>query len=381
MEQHLLTRIANVLLRYSDTDLDIIFRNTRFDCPVLDDIEKRQLQGKRPFLRQLELKRLISERLNGSFENWDVNEWIVHNWGGITRFNIADHNRITGFRDHINAGLVTNNEFKRISSLSKIASFVNPAEYFIYDSRVAFALDGILLEVKRNNPELDIHFFPLPSAIGGRDKTMKRYISNLYPEAHFLTPADVYSEYNALILSLAKNEKLKKNLPPSWVEMLLFHLGRTGGEIENSLPDYSAVKLTVKAENNKTVTPLKKGKNKRLDSFTKINRLEEGEKVLSRKGRTLCGYKITEDKRDLYVFVGEDAKKCYCEIISSNGEYSEREIEIIESYHVFHHHPTRTQQPYYIREYDVSEKSAARYLMENIKEKIVIKCQIKKESI
>ena len=93
MEQHLLTRIANVLLRYSDTDLDISFRKTRFDCPVLDDIERRQLQGNRPFLRQLELKRLISERLNGNFENWDVNEWIVHNWGGIPRFNIADHNR------------------------------------------------------------------------------------------------------------------------------------------------------------------------------------------------------------------------------------------------------------------------------------------------
>ena len=358
------------MLRYSDTDLDISFRNTRFDCPVLSDLEKRQLQDMRPFSRQLELKRLISEKLNGSFENWDVDEWIVHRWGGIPKFDITNHNRITDFRDHINAGLVTNNEFKRISSLSKIASFVNPADYFIYDSRVAFALDGILLEVWRDNPKLEMHFFPLPSAIGGRDKMMRCYISNVYPMAHFLSPAEVYSKYNELILMLGQNEKLKKNLLPSWVEMLLFHLGRTGGEIENSLPNYSAVKRTVEAKKHKKVTQLKTGKNKSPDSFNEVSRLVEGEKVLNRTGRTLCGYKITEEKRDLYVFIGEDAKKCYCEIISSNGKYSEKEIEVIESYH-FEHHMPRTQRAYYICTFDVSDKYKAQSLMESIKEKIL----------
>ena len=51
----------------------------------------------------------------------------------------------------------------------------------------------------------------------------------------------------------------------------------------------------------------------------RIEPVTEGQKFHNRTGNTLSGYKITIGTRDLYIYVSEDSRKCYCEVISSDG--------------------------------------------------------------
>lgn len=102
--------------------------------------------------KNLLLKEMLSEYLEGSYENQAVNFWIIKNWGGI-RFKDNDgyQKRITkmgGLLNKYEKGKLTNEDdeiiIERISSLSKVASFVKPQNYFIYDSRAVFSLNWLL---------------------------------------------------------------------------------------------------------------------------------------------------------------------------------------------------------------------------------------------
>ena len=237
-------------------------------------------------------------------------------------------------------GQITKAEFDRISSLSKIASFVYRDRFFIYDSRVAFSLDGFLLKMKQENPKLNIKFFPLPSAQGGRnkmrrDEMMRRIIRQLYPDAIYLTKEETYAEYNSLILNLSKEKELKKQLPPCWIEMLLFALGKTDGIVEH-LFDFSPIKAEVKDElkrriNGKSKTK-KDSKRNQITEAAKVVPITPGA-VLRSKRNVLFGYVITFEEKNYYLFVGEIPSYHYLELLTekSKGRIEEcsllRELE------------------------------------------------------
>ena len=101
----------------------------------------------------------------------------------------------------------------------------------------------------------------------------------------------------------------------------------------------------------------------------RIEPLTEGQKFLRRTGHTLSGYKITIGNRKLYIFTGENSRKCYCEVISSNGFYSDAEKKIMSDNGLeFNSRPQKDIDKYYICRFKVTDTFSAKDLTERIKE-------------
>ena len=331
MDKVIIKGLVKQLKPFVSYNLNESFTKVRYDCPGITQEEQSRLVSLDAFPGQLELKIVVGNLLNGSFTNWEVNEWIVHQWGGIRAFDVSKHTRITEFRDHLVNGRLLSSEFQRISSLSKIASFVSSDEYFIYDSRVAFSLDGLLLKIWRDNPNMPIRFFPLPSAQGGRDVMMRRMINNLCPNASYLSIEETYTEYNNLILTLNKKKELNNDLPPCWIEMLLFALGKTDGVIERMF-DFSRIKEEIKARitqqhnNNRTTSTKSGGRKEKQES--KVVTLLSGTKI--RGGRIVqYGYDIQYGSQRYYWFIGNKKTFRYIELLSKKGSESLDKCDII----------------------------------------------------
>ena len=147
----LITYITEQLKKFKDDRvlLDKTFKKTKY---VFDSRESVQ-DGS--FDKQIQLKKSLSGKLNGSFDNEYANKWIVHEWGGIKSFKIDE--RVSNFKKELGKGELNRQSYTIISSLSKIASFVNPKEYFVYDSRVAYSLNVLIMEYnqseEKNNDE------------------------------------------------------------------------------------------------------------------------------------------------------------------------------------------------------------------------------------
>lgn len=122
------------------------------------------------FERELKIKEIIYKKLHEFRSNELVFEkiylWIVKDWGGIS----------TGKNENIRLsineflGQTEKIGFERISSISKICSFMFPDKYVIYDSRVIYSINWILL--LQNAGE---KFFPIPE---GRNSKMKAFDIN-----------------------------------------------------------------------------------------------------------------------------------------------------------------------------------------------------------
>lgn len=267
--------LVDKILEYQDLDLDKTYKRTKYDCHVLlSDDEINSLGNLSPLERQISLKQIVSNKLDGSFENWAADAWIVHTWGGINSFDIDNHARIVRFKDNLNADRTTN--LACISSLSKIASFAKPDDYFVYDSRVAFALNGLIIDYLSHHSDRTVLFYPVPSAQGGRDKRMKRFIKDRFPSVPYITETEAYVRFNALVKTL--NSELKRkglDQSPCYVEMLLFELGKTNGEIERI--------LGLRKEHVINTAPNKSSKHKRSSGVTTLSVYEKG----SNSGKTL----------------------------------------------------------------------------------------------
>lgn len=154
-------------------------------------------------------------------------QWIISKWGGIRLGDVDKlHNLVTDFIN--NKDLGTNKNFDRISSVSKVATFMFPQEYIIYDSRVAFTMNWILLSQGLTNK-----FFPIPE---GRNSKMLNFDVNVIINLMFkgeisvLIPKnEAYNEMNDLITKinykLWNTDEERKNI--YLTEMLLFSIADT----------------------------------------------------------------------------------------------------------------------------------------------------------
>ena len=348
MTSNLINEIANYLKVYLEIDLDQTYCRTKYDFPNLSLVQRENLEKQEPFERQILLKDYVSAILCGSFENWDMDAWIVHEWGGIRNFDITKHQRIIEFRNALTEGLPI--PFTGISSLSKIASFVRPTDCFVYDSRVTFALNGILLDLlgKVDN----IRFFPIPSAQGGRHIAMNQIIAQRVDNPAFYPKQQAYSIYNQLIIKLDKilfpgTDKSQ----PCRVEMLLFELGKTDGVIARKVGIGPKRETTKAKQSNKRPTSVVNG--------TSV--LKEGTVIL---GRTVhSGFKIIREGTIIYLFVGKDKKKTFCEVLSKNGQYK-LDSKLIEN----GFERKGGSNPYYIKRFDIDDIAMAVSFMDIIKE-------------
>jgi hypothetical protein len=120
------------------------------------------------FDREIKLKKIITKKINELKLNNDSNfyvlaNWIVVKWGGI-KSNLSS-NDIDIFLNSERP------EFKRIASKSKVGAFLFPQNHIIYDSRVAYSLNWIILSTQAGS-----HFFQIPS---GRNSKMCSFDINV----------------------------------------------------------------------------------------------------------------------------------------------------------------------------------------------------------
>lgn len=199
-----------------------------------------------PFDKTIKLKKILTPILQDTYKNdrelFDkISLWLIKKWGGIFSGNDEElikliHESIDNFNnnDKIN--------FKRISSKSKVLCFMFPESNIIYDSRVAYALNWILLLESFG----DQKYFPIPESRNSklkafdmktliRVKNIRIYLGNIghinninrRDKAYFIPDNLAYSEMNELLIDV--NKSLWNNFPerkrePFFVQMLLFTL-------------------------------------------------------------------------------------------------------------------------------------------------------------
>ena len=147
--------------------------------------------------------------------------------------------KILKFFDEIKTktGEISKENFHTISSLSKVASFCDIENYAIYDSRVLFSLNWLLLKYGKE----DVHkgvlkFFPMPNGrnriiqdINMRTLIISHFIHRYYSENSSSIINLFYSEHEAYhtyckLLKIISNEIWDDNKKkyPFYIEMLLF---------------------------------------------------------------------------------------------------------------------------------------------------------------
>lgn len=169
----------------------------------------------------------LKENLNPILQN-DLNlknhYWIIQKWGGITSLKQNDRNdeKISKFKKQLSEGKLTKETFNLISSFSKLASFINPNEYAIYDSRAIYSLNWLLFNFS-DEKEL----YPQPS---GRNPKLSQYdLSTIFrlsqKENTYKSHKTAYHEYCKLLKYLSK--EVFNDDKPYKVEMLLFLIAPT----------------------------------------------------------------------------------------------------------------------------------------------------------
>ena len=215
---------------HRNSSLEDRWENYKFpiDCKILKRADLKCLEtSQNSFSKSILLKELISRRSKGSLTNTNLNFWLIKNWGGIKTFqrNEKNERKILAFENQLKNGRLTKDSFSTISSLSKISSFVDPANYVIYDSRVIYSINWLLLTTQTSG----IKFFPMPT---GRNKFIRNYdlktIINLthmnqcvLGGALFYEEEEAYHEFCSIAKTLSE-KVFKKNDKPYLLEMLLF---------------------------------------------------------------------------------------------------------------------------------------------------------------
>lgn len=150
--------------------------------------------------------------------------WLIQVWGGIASFRRNERNDIliSKFIAQLSKGNLTKETFARISSLSKIASFITPNKYSIYDSRAIYALNWLLF----NHTELPL--FPQPP---GRSAELSKYdMQTIFRlskrEFEYVSYKHAYHSYCELLKELT-SKVFEEEAIPYKVEMLLFMIAPT----------------------------------------------------------------------------------------------------------------------------------------------------------
>jgi len=198
------------------------------------------------FEKTVRLKEILTPLLNDSYKNNQtlfnkISLWLVKEWGGIKSG--KDDNLIILIQEAISS--VQNNElisYERISSKSKILEFMFPKTNIIYDSRIAYTLNWILLiKFYREHK-----YFPIPEGKGPkriafdmstliRVKNIRIFLGNLQhrhnvsngDKLFFVSENEAYKKMNDLVCEI--NKLLWDSLPerkeePFYTQMLLFTL-------------------------------------------------------------------------------------------------------------------------------------------------------------
>lgn len=160
-------KIVAYLTRYKNQLPHLYKWNPKLDrlvaMKVLTSCQVNELNQLSPFERELKLKSLIGKELNAARGNndplfKDLCLWIIKDWGGILN---GSQNVIFYY---VNDFLSRKNpKFYRISSTSKVCAYLYPDKNVIYDSRVVYSLNWIILSQTAGR-----FYFPIPESRNSR---------------------------------------------------------------------------------------------------------------------------------------------------------------------------------------------------------------------
>lgn len=195
-----------------------------------------------PFMSNSDKNRYLKENFktvlsSNTFSDEHIHHyyWVIQDWGGIRSYQKSDVNteRIKNFLDEIqNEKLQKKELFNCISSLSKIASFMHPEKFAIYDSRAIYCLNWFLLNHTESH-----ELFPQPS---GRNKEMLKLDMGTIIELSrkkysYCDWKNAYQKYCTLLQALAV-DIYGEGGSPHQIETLLFtSLGEVLSEIRASV--------------------------------------------------------------------------------------------------------------------------------------------------
>ena len=168
-------KIVNHLDKYKK-DLPTLYKwNAKIEKLVdLNTLTKKQvieINSLTAYEKEIQLKNIVGKKLNDTLnsksELFDkLCLWIIKDWGGIKTANDNDTVSL------INEFLYSQKpRFHRIASLSKIGAYLYPDRNVIYDSRVAYSLNWIILSENAGQ-----QFFPIPE---GRNSKMSAFDLNV----------------------------------------------------------------------------------------------------------------------------------------------------------------------------------------------------------
>lgn len=189
--------------------LDSLCETELTECKIKKELEDYKDD---PAKLTLEAKSRVSEflLLSKKQDYLRIAEWIVGKWGKIN--SVPKDDSLTELRETIEAKNDPNKYadvigFDGISSLSKVASFLDCAKYPVYDSRVAFTLNWLIFTERwheKDNGEMK--FFRQPAARNGdMDIHDQETIFNLAYEnfavgnEFYYPPRETYERYCQLL--------------------------------------------------------------------------------------------------------------------------------------------------------------------------------------
>jgi hypothetical protein len=160
------------IIEYLKPLKDIVSKKYNWVNPTCDEVKdlldnhlitKKQynqlIECAEPYSRNIRLKMILNEQMGllSVLKKKELSKWIVKEWGGIKGLKRCPYELATAAEDNIKKQ--QESIFDNIATYSKVLSFQNINKYIIYDSRVAYSLNWILL--KENATE---KFFPIPSS-------------------------------------------------------------------------------------------------------------------------------------------------------------------------------------------------------------------------
>mgnify|MGYP001583667718 CR=1 FL=1 len=168
-------KIVNYLEKFK-SDLPELYKwnaniSRLVELNILTNQQVEELNQLTPYSKEILLKNIICKKLNEylimnseQFNNLCI--WIIKDWGSIKASNNNDIPKLI-------SDFLKNDKpnFKRIASSSKVGSYLHPHKNIIYDSRVAYSLNWIILSKNAGN-----QFFPIPE---GRNSKMRAFDLNV----------------------------------------------------------------------------------------------------------------------------------------------------------------------------------------------------------
>ena len=145
------------------------------DESIFNSKEKEELDGKKIYDKNILLKKIVCEKYKKNADNSELDFWLINNWGGIKSFKSNKKNikKIDRFKKEIKGcKSMLVDSFNTISSLSKVASFMSPEDFVIYDARVIYSLNWLIFSTNDSDLQNSNKYFPIPN---GRNSKLSQY--------------------------------------------------------------------------------------------------------------------------------------------------------------------------------------------------------------